>query len=424
VGTSERTQSPSIGATCILTSDVVCYDATREFHSASVEDGLMKSSGAIAANAGQKGPQARSRTGSLVVAFASFLVGVGLVALVVMLSPFASSSESSEFQAAEPKAAPIDGKRAFGYLQQIAAIGPRIAGSEANTRQRNLVAEHFRKLGGTIREQPFAAVHPLTGKKVTMVNLVGSWHPERTDRVLIAAHYDTRPYPDEENDPRLRRAPFFGANDGASGVALLMEIAHHLKEFTTPWGVDLVLFDGEELLYEDERGRAGEYFLGSKAFAAAYEKFRRSPSSVPKTRPLASSKTKTTAAPLFESGTKYAYGFVLDMVGGKDMIMRMEPSSEKLAGDLLRQVWSVSKRLNPPATSFRDEKGREVTDDHLALNAVGVPTIDLIDFEYPHWHRASDIVENCGPEGLEQVGRVVTGWLSLPKPPPKRRAKR
>jgi hypothetical protein len=203
-----------------------------------------------------------------------------------------------------------------------------------------------------------------------------------------------------------------------------MEIAHHLKGFPTNWGVDLVLFDGEELIYEDERGRAGDYFLGSKAFAAAYEKFRRSPASSAKPRAVASSKSDNNTAPLFDAGTKYAYGFVLDMVGGKDMVMRIEPSSEKLAGDLLRQVWLVSKRLNPPVSSFRDEYGREVTDDHLALNAVGIPTIDLIDFEYPHWHRASDIVENCGPEGLEQVGRVVTGWLSLPKPAPKRRAKR
>ncbi len=94
-----------------------------------------------------------------------------------------------------------------------------------------------------------------------MANLIGSWHPERKDRVVIGVHYDTRPFPDEEPNPTLRTTPFIGANDGASGVALLMEIAHHLNTLSTPWGIDLVLFDGEELVY----GRDGEYFLGSRS---------------------------------------------------------------------------------------------------------------------------------------------------------------
>src|SRR5437762_2418321 len=176
-----------------------------------------------------------------------------LVVLGILIVPLVQRLRTSEANAAMVASpAPIDGRRAYGYLKQICDIGPRIAGSEANARQRKLVAEHFTKRGGTVREQPFRAEHPLTGRRVDMVNLIGSWHPDRLQRVVIGAHYDTRPHPDQEDDPERRKLPFLGANDGASGVALLMEIAHHLDKLETSWGVDLVLFDGEELVYGDE----------------------------------------------------------------------------------------------------------------------------------------------------------------------------
>ncbi len=173
------------------------------------------------------------------------------------------------------KPAPIDADRAYGYLKTICAIGPRPAGTAANEKQRLMVAEHFKKYGGTIREQPYTGRDPVSGAEVKMVNLIGSWFPNRAERVLLGVHYDTRPFPDEDPIPENRRKPFIGANDGASGVALLMEIAHHLSDSPTPWGVDLVLFDGEELVYGGGANQTGEYFLGSKHFAATYAQGRR-----------------------------------------------------------------------------------------------------------------------------------------------------
>ncbi len=284
--------------------------------------------------------------------------------------------------------APVDGERAYGYLKQICALGRRPAGSEANTRQRELVAAHFKKHGGTTREQPFTARDPLSGQPVEMANLIGSWFPERAQRVVIAAHYDTRPYPDMEPDPMRRNAPFLGANDGASGVAMLMEIAHHLSDSPTEWGVDLVLLDGEELVYD----RTGEYFLGSKEFARRYKAGRRTG----------------------REKSSYAAGILLDMVGGKDLSIEQEPYSARYAGGLLRDVWDVAAKLG--VKEFSTARGREVLDDHLALNDAGIPTIDLIDFDYPYWHTADDLPENCSPRSLEQVGKVVTAWLSKPKP--------
>lgn len=316
------------------------------------------------------------------------VVIVATVLAVLPLIPSWRTAEASAEMAASP--APIDGARAYGYLKQLCAIGPRPAGTEANTQQRKLVADHFTKNGATVHEQPFRTRHPLTGKRVDMVNLVGSWHPERSRRVVLSAHYDTRPEPDEEVDPVRHKLPFLGANDGASGVAVLMELAHHVGELKCPWGIDLVIFDGEELVYGNNP-RQGEYFLGSKEFARRY-------------------------ADQLERGRpkfRYVAGFVLDMVGGSNLTLNQEPNSLKLAPDLVREVWAVARRIE--AKSFRFAEGREVLDDHLPLNNVGIPTIDIIDFDYPYWHKADDLPENCSPQSLAEVGRVLSAWLALPR---------
>ena len=285
--------------------------------------------------------------------------------------------------------APINGARAYAYLKQICAIGPRPAGSAANARQRQMVARQFAEHGATVREQPFQGIDPRSGARVDMVNLIASWHPERAERVLLGVHYDTRPFPDEDPDPARRQIPFIGANDGASGVALLMEIAHHMKELPTPWGVDLVLFDGEELIY----GQDGEFFLGSKEFARVYAK----------------------AAESRRGGPRYVAGLVLDMIGDKNLAIDQEPHSLNFATKLVQDVWSVARRLKAPA--FRNRVGRAVLDDHLPLNNAGIPAIDIIDFDYPQWHTSHDLPEQCSGASLEQVGKVVTAWLALPRSP-------
>jgi glutaminyl-peptide cyclotransferase len=169
-----------------------------------------------------------------------------------------------------------------------------------------------------------------------------------------------------------------------------MEIAHHLDKLETPWGVDLVLFDGEELVYGDNP-RQGEYFLGSWAFARAYarQKERRG------------------------NKTRYVAGILLDMVGGRGLQIKREPNSIEKAPALMREVWAVARQVN--AKSFVNDLGREVRDDHLPLNEAGIPTIDIIDFDYPYWHKADDLPENCSAKSLEEVGRVLTAWLAMPR---------
>ena len=245
-----------------------------------------------------------------------------------------------------------------------------------------------------VREQPFQARHPVTGERLVMVNLIGSWQPENLRRVVIGAHYDTRPHPDQEVDPNRHGLPFLGANDGASGVALLMEIAHHLNELETPWGVDLVLFDGEELVFGNEP-RVGEYFLGSKEFARIYAD--------------QVDRKRTGCAMTPASCSTWSAGAT-----------SRSTRSRTVSGSLLN--WSERSGPLPSlnARSFRNaEVERSWTITSRSIDA-GIPTIDLIDFEYPFWHKADDLPENCSAESLAEVGRVVTAWLTLPR----RRARR
>ncbi len=314
---------------------------------------------------------------------------LAMLGLIVALVPFVAQRlrKMEDIANAPLKPAPIDGDRAYRYLKEICAIGPRPAGSQANTRQRELVAKHFKEHGAEVREQPFVGQDPRSGARVEMANLIGSWHPDRTRRVLLGVHYDTRPFPDEDPDPAKRTAPFIGANDGASGVAMLMEIAHHLNDLPTDIGVDLVLFDGEELVYGGGPIQNGEYFLGSKEFARVY--------STRKTR------------------NRYIAALVLDMIGDRDLGIDQEEYSVNMHFGLVREVWSVAKGLN--ATAFKNRVGTAVRDDHLPLMNAGIPAIDIIDFDYPQWHTASDLPEYCSGASLQEVGRVVTAWLALPK---------
>src|SRR5262249_34260171 len=155
------------------------------------------------------------------------------------------------------------------YLEDLCKIGPRISGTEGMDKQQELLVKHFKGLGAEVAKQHFNAKQVSQRKTITMTNLIVSWHPERRRRVILCAHYDTRPIADQEPDPRKWREPFLSANDGGSGVALLMELAHHMKDLKTEVGVDFVIFDGEEYIFDPKRDR---YFFGSDYFANDYAK--------------------------------------------------------------------------------------------------------------------------------------------------------
>lgn len=291
-------------------------------------------------------------------------------------------SKHREQFAADRDDAVFDGSRAMGYLKDICKIGPRISGSEGMKKQQELLRKHFESLGGKVEMQEFTARQRSQTRPVEMANMIVSWHPDRQRRVILCSHYDTRPIADQEPDRRKWREPFLSANDGGSGVALLMELAHQMKDFKTEVGVDFVFFDGEEYIFDPEPGH-DKYFFGSEHFARAYAKERRK--------------------------KEYRAAILLDMIGGKEPHFPIEQNSWDMAQPLVEQVWTIARAQGCEA--FKVQGGSKVLDDHLALNEKGIPAVDIIDFDYPHWHRLSDLPENCSGDSMYQVARVLTAWL-------------
>lgn len=287
----------------------------------------------------------------------------------------------------DAKPVPFDGARAMKYLKSICDLGPRISGSAAMRKQQQLIKKHFEDLGARVTFQTFEAEQNSIRGKVEMTNIIISFQPEKKRRVILCSHYDTRPIADQEPDPQDWKKPFLSANDGGSGVALLMELGHHMKDIKTNVGVDFVIFDGEEYIFRPEGANRDRYFIGSEHFAQTWRKTKDRP--------------------------EYGAAILLDMVAGKNLKLPVEVNSHRRYPDLCKQVWGIAQEQGIKA--FRWEQGHEVLDDHIELQKVGIPAIDIIDFDYPHWHKLSDTPDNCSGDSMEQVARVLSVWLQRVK---------
>ncbi len=290
---------------------------------------------------------------------------------------------------------PFNGERAYEHLKTICDLGPRVSATQRMLEQQNYLQAHFAKCGGKVRLQEFEVKHPENGATVTLANLIVEWHPEKTERILLCTHYDTRPYADNDRDPRLRRKPgvFLGANDGASGTALFCELAEKMKSLPSKYGVDFVLFDGEEFIFDSDRD---PYFLGSEHFAGEYA--------------------------MNPPAHRYKWGVLVDMIGDKELQIYREVNSMQGAESqaLIADIWSTARQLG--VREFIPQTVHEVRDDHLALrNIAKIPTIDIIDFDYPrprapsYWHTTKDVPENCSALSLAKVGYVLEEWLKKVK---------
>lgn len=279
---------------------------------------------------------------------------------------------------------PFNGSRAYDYLKQLCALGPRASGSAAMEAQQKLLEKHFTQLGATVSWQRFRYPHPLDGRPVSMANLVVQWHPEAKSRILLCTHYDTRPYPDL--DRQNPRGVFVGANDGASGTALLMELGNDIRQIKTDFGVDFVFFDAEEFIFNTQ----GRYFVGSEYFARKY-----------KAEPPA---------------YRYRWAVLLDMIGDADLQLFQERNSTWWPDSkpLVDAIWATAARLG--VREFIAQKKHEVSDDHLPLHDIaGIPACDIIDFDYPAWHTQADTPQRCSALSLAKVGWVLSEWLKTAK---------
>jgi len=266
----------------------------------------------------------------------------------------------------------FDGKLAFEQLTRQTSFGPRVPGTSAHDECLKYLQTTLQNYGATVTLQPFDHTG-YSGELLKMTNVVASFNSVAATRILLIAHWDSRPQADQEQDASKRSLPILGANDGASGVAILMEIARHLRNNPPATGIDMLLVDGEDY------GREGDldnYLLGTKYFVDH-----------------------------LPPGFKPAFGILLDMVGDKDLEIPKEPNSLQYAPDIVELIWSTAKSMG--VYQFSDRIQRPVIDDHLPLNEAGIKTVDLIDFDYPQWHTTGDTPDKCSPESLQAVGRVL-----------------
>jgi hypothetical protein len=280
----------------------------------------------------------------------------------------------------------FNGRDAFGYLVRQTSFGPRNPGSKGHQECLDFMTSTLQGFADDVRLQQFTQAG-YDGEVLRLTNVIASFRPESTARILLCAHWDTRPRAEHDPDRSRRNQAILGANDGASGVAVLLEIASLLKKEHPRIGVDLVFFDGEDY------GREGDqenYLLGSRHFA------------------------KNLPSRYFPR-----FGVLLDMVGDTNLELPREKHSVRYAPDIVDLVWGKARELG--ISQFLDEPGEEILDDHVPLNEAGIKTIDLIDFNYPdqtnqYWHTHQDTPEHCSAESLEAVGTVLTHVLYSQNP--------
>lgn len=262
----------------------------------------------------------------------------------------------------------FDGIRSFAALKAQCEFGPRPVGSEAHRKTRDWLVAEMKKLADETTTQDF------TYKGMPLTNVIGIFNPTAKRRVLLCAHWDTRPTADQELDPAKRRKPILGANDGASGVAVLLEIGRLLKQKPPSVGVVVVFLDGEDYgSFERDEG----VFLGSRHFAKNSIKQWRC-----------------------------EYGILLDMVGDRNLDIYREEASQNYAPGVNQKVFAAARRLGYGKNIIDDLK-TSVVDDHIPLNQAGLPTIDLIDFNYGPWHTLDDTPDKCSAESLKIVGDTL-----------------
>ncbi|MBI4545318.1 MAG: M28 family peptidase [Gemmatimonadetes bacterium] len=271
----------------------------------------------------------------------------------------------------------FNAQRAHELIRRQVAFGPRVPGAPGHARQLQWMEGELRTRADTLILQDFTHTTG-SGRSLRMTNLLARFGPELPDRILLVAHWDTRPTADQERDPARRRQPIPGANDGGSGTAVLLELADVLSRHSPPIGVDLLFVDGEDY-------GPGEMYLGATHFAANLP---------PGYRPL--------------------YGVVVDLVADEDPTFPVEGYSAEYAPEVVDRVWSLAARLGY-GHIFRRESGGAVSDDHVPLNRAGIRAIDIIDFDYGpgnrYWHTLEDSFEHTSPRGLEAVGAVLAALV-------------
>lgn len=286
-----------------------------------------------------------------------------------------------------------DERLLLDFIRAQLRFGPRVPGTKAHIACRQWLVETLKQAADTVFVQHFIAT--VYGRKYPCSNIIAQLYPDRPNRVLLCAHWDSRPTADEDPIPANRKKPVPGANDGASGVAVVLEIARLLRQHPPPVvGIDIALFDAEDMGAPTDEAM---FCLGSKYFASNF--------------PLP---------------VRPHYGILFDLVGDHDAHFFIERTSQQVAPALVERIWSIARIYGNGR--FSHQVGGSVIDDHLPLIEIGIPTVNIIDLELVgnvskierrrYWHTTRDDIENISSATLASVVRVVLALLYSDSPFP------
>ncbi len=277
---------------------------------------------------------------------------------------------------------------AYSYIAEQCALGPRVMNSAAHDSCALYIARKFEQYGATVTNQD-AEGKLYDGTKIQMRNIIASYNLDNPSRIIICSHWDSRPWADNDADEQYHHTPIDGANDGASSVGVMMEIARQIQMKTPGIGIDFICFDAEDCGTPQWAEKEGEptsstWCLGSQYWAGKHH----------------------------VDGYNARYGILLDMVGGSDCVFEKEMYSMYYAPNIVDKVWSKAQRLGY-GELFKNNNGGAVTDDHVQVNQSGIPCIDIIardkndDSFCKTWHTINDNISNINKQTLKAVGQTV-----------------
>lgn len=316
------------------------------------------------------------------------VVGTVVMALTLLISCGAGkkavSIEADDNSSAESVSKTMfSADSAYAYVARQVEFGPRVPGSEAHRLCGDWILSKLKESGADVTEQ-ISTLTTFDGTRIPMRNFFARINPNAEKRILLLAHWDSRPWADHDPDPAKRSVPVDGANDGASGTGVLLELARVLAAAEGNTGVDILLCDAEDW---GEESNDESWALGARYFAEN----------------------------LPEKGYMPSAAILLDMVGAPDATFMREYFSQLANPALADEIWSLAKQLGY-GDLFVNRMGSAVNDDHVELIKAGIPTIDIIDYRegsgfFSGWHTASDNMECISKETLGAVGSVLETYI-------------
>lgn len=283
---------------------------------------------------------------------------------------------------------PFSADTAYAFIEKQVAFGPRVPNSEGHRSCRNWLIGKLEQYGAKVYAQD-TKVRAYDSTELAITNIIGAFNPDAEERILLLAHWDTRPEADFDPNPSLKSKPIIGADDGGSGVAVLLEIARIIQSTDSKKGIDIFFTDAEDY--------GAPHIEDSWCLGSTYWSLH----------------------PHVE-GYKAKYGILLDMVGAKDARFRWESFSKLYAPDVLDAVWSTAASLGY-GRYFIQADGGALTDDHVPINKnMGIPTIDIVNYDPSrtkgfgeHWHTHADNISVIDRNVLSAVGNTV--WSVITK---------